>query len=188
MKEWEKSLQQGKKPLQQGKPPKTKHLNKKNLEKLGELTLGERVAMAGEEEAEEAAVESLQSGMTKMDHSKAWGQHNTWLKKQPKEEQDAHARLNKKEKGAAVCLWLLKKNVDKFQHVSQEVKGSSAVLQKERWVSRKTIREQWSEDELDAHLESGRILARQCKKKQGSGNTVILKMKKRSGKPPRSSP
>ena len=40
--------------------------------------------MAAEEETEEAAVESLKQGMTKKDHSKAWGQHNTWLKKQPK--------------------------------------------------------------------------------------------------------
>ena len=156
-----------KKPLQEGKQPRTKHLNKKNLEKLGELTLGERVAMAAEEETEEAAVESLKAGMTKKDHSQAWGQHNTWLKKQPKEEQEAHAKLDKKEKGAAVCLWLLKKNVARFQHHSQEVKGSSAVLQKERWVSLKTILKQWSEDELDAHLESGRILARQCKKNPG---------------------
>ena len=167
LKEGEKSLQQGKKPLQEGKQPRTKHLNKKNLEKLGELTLGERVAMAAEEETEEAAVESLKEGMTKKDHSQAWGQHNTWLKKQPKEEQEAHAKLDKKEKGAAVCLWLLKKNVARFQHHSQEVKGSSAVLQKERWVSLKTILKQWSEDELDAHLESGRILARQCKKNPG---------------------
>ena len=84
MKSQGKSSHQEKKPLQEGKQPRTKHLNKKNLEKLGELTLGERVAMAAEEETEEAAVESLKQGMTKKDHSKAWGQHNTWLKKQPK--------------------------------------------------------------------------------------------------------
>ena len=85
------------------KKPKTKILNKKNLEKLGELTLGERVAMAGEQETEEAAVESLQKGMTKMDHSKARGQHNSWLKKQPKEEQEAHAQLNKRERKVEQC-------------------------------------------------------------------------------------
>ena len=167
LKEGEKPLRQGNKPLQEGKQTKTKQLNKKNLEKLGELTLGERVALAAEEETEEAAVETLKEGMSKIDHSKAWGQHNTWLKKQPKAEQDAHANKTKKEKGDAVCLWLLKKNTERFQHHSQEVKGSSSVLQKERWVSQKTILKAWSEDELDAHLESGRILARQCKKTPG---------------------
>ena len=73
--------------LQKGNNAKTKTLNKRNLNKLGELTLGERVAMAEEEETEEAAVGKLKATMTKQDHSRAWGQHNTWLKKQPKEEQ-----------------------------------------------------------------------------------------------------
>ena len=162
-----KPLQGGKNkgnPLQQGK---AKALPKRNLNKLGELSLGERVAMAGEEETEEAAVEALKGTMSKQDHSKAWGQHNTWLKKQPKEEQEAHAQKSKKEKGEAVVLWLLKTKVQRFQHHSQEVKGTSSTLQKERWVSLKSILKQWSEDELDAHLESGRILARQCKKTPG---------------------
>ena len=138
--------------------------------------------MAEEEETEEAAVGKLKATMTKQDHSRAWGQHNTWLKKQPKEEQEAHAQKSKKEKGEAVVLWVLKAKVQRFQHHSQEVKRSSSFLQKERWVSLKSILKQWSEDELDAHLESGRILARQCKKKTGYGNTVILKMKRRSGR------
>ena len=123
-------LQEGKRkgePLQEGK---TKALTKRNLNKLGELSLGERVAMAGEEETEEAAVETLKETMSKQDHSKAWGQHNTWLKKQPQEEQEAHAQKSKKEKGEAVVLWLLKTKVQRFQHHSQEVKGSSSTLQK----------------------------------------------------------
>ena len=162
-----KPLQEGKNkgnPLQQGK---AKALTKRNLNKLGELSLGERVAMAGEEETEEAAVEALKGTMSKQDHSKVWGQRNTWLKKQPKEEQEAHAQKSEKEKGEAVVLWLLKTKVQRFQHHSQEVKGTSSTLQKERWVSLKSILKQWSEDELDAHLESGRILARQCKKTLG---------------------
>ena len=165
-----KPLQEGKqkgKPLQQGKNAQNGALTKRNLNKLGELTLGERVAMAGEEETEEAAMGKLKETMTKQDHSKAWGQHNTWSKKQPKEEQEAHAQKSKKEKSEAVVLWLLKTKVQRFQHHSQEVKGSSSFLQKERWVSLKSILKQWSEDELDAHLESGRILARQCKKNPG---------------------
>ena len=82
------------------------------------------MAVAGEEETEEAAVETLKGTMSKQDHSKAWGQHNTWLKKQPQEEQEAHAQKSKKEKGEAVVLWLLKTKVQRFQHHSQEVKGS----------------------------------------------------------------
>ena len=123
--------------------------------------------MGGEEETEEAAAVTLKETMTKQDRSKAWGQHNTWLKKQPKEKQEAHAQKSKKEKGEAGFLWLLKATVQRFQHHSQEVKGSSSFLQKEKWVSLKSSLKQWSEDELDAHLESGRILARQCQKKPG---------------------
>ena len=85
--------------------------------------------------------------MTKQDQ----GQHNTWLKKQPKEEQETHAQKSKKETGGAVVLWFLKAKMQRFQHHSQEVRGGSAVpfFQKERSVSLKSILKQWSEDELE---------------------------------------
>ena len=197
-KKQDKASQERKSPCKKGKERGTlatrekrqnQNPEQKKLEQVGWTNpWRERVAMAEEEETEEAAVGKLKETMTKQDHSRAWGQHNTWLKKQPKEEQEAHAQKSKKEKGEAVVLWVLKAKVQRFQHHSQEVKGSSSFLSKRkvgvleinseamvrRWTGRPSGK--WSN------------LGKAVQKKPGYGNTVILKMKRRSERPPRASP
>lgn len=63
-------------------------MKKKNLDKLGKLTLSEKVAKAAEgaETAEEAAQE-LKGMLSKQEHSRVWSKYNCHLKGQPKKEQ-----------------------------------------------------------------------------------------------------
>ena len=136
-------------------------LTKKNLNKLQDMTLQEKVEKATEEEDPEAAAESLKKMMSKQEHSKVWGQHQTFLKSQSKQQQKEHEGKTKKEKSQAVAMWFLEKKAPKFHHQSQEVGAQTSHLQREKWVSWKKLLEEWTEDEIWAHLDSGRIRGRE---------------------------
>ena len=82
-------------------------LTKRNLNKLEDMTLQEKVAKATEEEEPEAAAESLKKMMSKQEHSRVWSQHQTYLRSQSKQQQKEHEQKNKKEKSLAVALWFL---------------------------------------------------------------------------------
>ena len=78
------------------------------------------------------------------------------------EEKEKYTEASKKEKGEMALLWLLKKEHPKFMHISREVEGVSAAKRKEKWVSESVMLTQWTWDELQAHLSSGRIVGREC--------------------------
>ena len=138
-----------------------KKLSKQNLEKLGQMTLQEKLKKAGEEETTEDAKAVLQELMTKEEKNRLWGKHQTAMKSDP-EEKEKYTEASKKEKGEMALLWLLKKEHPKFMHISREVEGVSAAKRKEKWVSESVMLTQWTWDELQAHLSSGRIVGREC--------------------------
>ena len=92
---------------------KDKGLTKENLEKLGSLSLEDKVkAVAETAETEEAAAEALQKAMSKAEKNKAWSKHNTWLNHNPGEK-EALQKATKAEKGLASALFLLRKGREK---------------------------------------------------------------------------
>ena len=70
-------------------------LTKRNLNKLEDMTLQEKVAKATEEEEPEAAAESLKKMMSKQEHSRVWSQHQTHLRANPS---SSKKNMNKKTK------------------------------------------------------------------------------------------
>ena len=59
-------------------------------------------------------------------------------------------------------MWLLKKECPKFLHVTKEVSGEQTASREEKWISEKLMLKQWTKAELESHLQSGRIVAREC--------------------------
>ena len=89
------------------KPGKASKLSKASLEKLGQMSLKDKMKAAAEgaENPDEAAIGS----MPKLEKSKAWGKHQTALMHGPKEEQAAYNDMSKKDKGIAAAASLLEK-------------------------------------------------------------------------------
>ena len=137
-------------------------LKKNNLDKLGKLTLAEKVAKAAEgaETAEEAAQE-LKGMLTKQEHSRVWSKYNCHLKGQPKKEQKEFEKANKGAKGMLAALHMVKSSVPKFPHCSEFLESSSSLQQKEKWVSETKMVELFGQEEFYLHLDSGRISWRQ---------------------------
>ena len=63
------------------KPSKKNALNKKELSKLGKMSLSEKIEKAAETATSpEEAAKGLKSMMTKQDHSSAWSKHNIHMR------------------------------------------------------------------------------------------------------------
>ena len=86
-------------------------LNSKNLKKLGELSLKEKIQAAAEENSdEEQAALVLHCSMSAVEKSNAWNQHQNHLKKsENKSLKKDFESLDRKGKGLATSLFLLKK-------------------------------------------------------------------------------
>ena len=136
---------------------------KKNVKKLGkEKSLVEKVqALAKGAQTAEEAVEQVQQGLDKLDKSKLWSQHQSHLKKDP-EAKEERAKLGKKEKGAEATLWFLRKKVPQFASFSEQRQESTTLRKVDKWMSEKEALTKWSDQELEAHCQSGRVQWREC--------------------------
>ena len=136
---------------------------KKNVKKLGkETSLVEKVqALAKGAQTAEEAVDQVQQGLDKLDKSKLWSQHQSHLKKDP-EAQEEQAKLGKKEKGAQATLWFLRKKVPQFASFSEQRQESTTLKKVDKWMSEKEALTKWSDQELEAHCQSGRVQWREC--------------------------
>ena len=152
----QKAAMKVKKPAQKEKPKAS--LNKGALEKLGKMTLAQKIAKASEEAANpEEAAQALKQLLSKQEHSKVWSKHQTWLRNQAtEEEQKEFEGKGKLDKGLAAAMHLVKQSVPKFMHVRQTVSQSQQYDKKEKWVSEKKMQEEFG-DELWLHLQSGRV-------------------------------
>ena len=128
---------------------------------LQEMSLEEKIALVKQEhpEDEDSQAKALQKVLTKEENSKIWGQHQTYLKRNP---EDARALENasKTEKGLAKSLWFLRKSAGTFHHVQQSLEKEKEMVAKEKWLSHKQIHDRFEDWELDMHLASGRVVWR----------------------------
>ena len=93
-----------------------------------------------------------------------WGQHKTHLKNASAEEQAEHQAKGKLEKCCSSPLLLKGAS---FLHAKEEVEGYSKYNKKEKWGTKKMMLNKFTEDELDMHLASGRVLWRDGPKTWG---------------------
>jgi hypothetical protein len=137
-------------------------LTPKKLALLGNISLTEKVkqAVEGAETPEEAA-EVLKASMSKLEQSKVWGQHQTHLKHSADDAKAFNDLDGKKSKGLASALWFIQNKSTKFQSLQQSVSGTITVAKKDEWLSEKQAVDKFGADELQAHLYSGRIIAKE---------------------------
>ncbi len=142
---------------------KAKKLSKSNLAKLGELSLADKIKAAAEMggEDEEAAAAILKESLTSDENSQVWGRHQTYLNSNPSEKED-YLGKGRKERGMAASLWLMQTAGKKFLSCRTAVGALEKVKKKDEWVSEASMLKVWSEKELSLHLQSGRVIWRQC--------------------------
>lgn len=140
---------------------KKDQLNKNNLKKLGEPSLKEKIQQVAEEhpEDQEAQALVLHSSMSAVEKSNAWNQHQVHLKKKGNESlKKEFEELDKKSKGLSTALFLLKKNKALFASVSKGVSQEVSLKKREKWLTQKEVDAKWTQDELETHLASGRLI------------------------------
>ena len=133
-------------------------LKKSQLQKLGKMTLAQKITKAAEgaETAEEAA-SNLKGMLGKQEHSKVWSRHQTWLKGQSKKEKAEFEKLSKNEKGQAAAMHLIKSSAPKFMQAKESLSQATSFDKKEVWESELQMVERFGESEFWQHVESGRI-------------------------------
>lgn len=136
-------------------------LNKANLEKLGKMTLDDKIEAAAKTEGtEEDKAEALKKSLSKEEHSQVWSKHQTHLKNNPLEKGEMEG-LSKREKGLKAAQWLLQTAGRKYLHVRREVEAKEAMTQKKRWASEKEMLDRFDWEEFQMHIASGRIVWRE---------------------------
>ena len=145
------------------KKPSTvmKHtLKARNLAKLGKMKLVDKIQKAaGENDDPENAAKDLKNLLTKEEATRAWGKHNTWLKNQSEEEQEAH-KSKKEEKGRRL-LFFGEEGSQKVSGMDRTMNAQTSLGQREAWTSEAKLVKEHGREEFDAHVASGRIPWRQ---------------------------
>ena len=130
-----KALGKVKKQILKNKKPDKNALNRKNLEKLGNMSLKEKVSACAEmAEDEEEAAQLLKQNLTSGEAGSLWAKHQSHLKRNP-EDKEEYDKGGKKEKGLAAALWLVKSECKKFWHTSSTVKAGEALKKADKWES-----------------------------------------------------
>ena len=143
-----------------GKAKAKTKLNKKNLNKLGTMTLKEKVEAAAEEGDDvDQQAEILKDKMTSAEKSQVWGRHQTWPKSHVLEKEEFDKK-NKKEKGVAAALWLMQVESKKYIRTSKEVSAKELWKKQDTWETEKQMLKRFTWEEFQAHLTSGRIVSR----------------------------
>ena len=139
-------------------------LKKNTLQKLGQLSLQDKIKKIAEtHDDEHEAAKELQGAMTPAEKSRTWSKHQTHLNKDGNEEEkDAFDKASKNEKGELTALFLMRKEAAKFCNVSRSISTKQEMTFTEKWLSEKEALEKWGDD-LEKHCTSGRVQWRQCK-------------------------
>ena len=148
---------------------KHKSLNKKNLAALPKESLEDKMQRAVETTStpEDAAAE-LKKSLSKVEHSKIWGQHKTFLKNNPDEASADPADGTKKDKGLAAALWFINQKGKRFMNLTHSVGGQVTVKKLDQWQSEKQMLDRFGSAEFEAHCQSGRIMWRECPMTRGT--------------------
>ena len=119
-------------------------------------------AAAEEAEDPDQAAIVLHESMSKLETSKAWGKHQTALKHGSKEEQAAYNDLSKRDKGIAAAAFLLEKGGKSYMSALKNVSVGEKVTKNDDWQTELQILAKFTPDELDLHLQSSRVVWREC--------------------------
>ena len=125
------------------------------------MTLDEKMEKVAEEATDqEEAAEMLKAAMSKKEHSSVWQKHQTHLKSNP-EEKEALQKASHKEKGLAAALWLLSKSKPAYFQKEEKAQAGHSLKKVEEWCSWKQMLAKFDEEELNLHLNSGRVIWRE---------------------------
>lgn len=142
--------------------PKTS-LRKGNLDKLGQMSLKDKVKKNSEghdDEIEAAMV--LKDHMSPEEKVRSWNRHNKHLSKVGNEEEkEEFNNSSKKDKGTLTAIWLLRTEAPKFCTVARKASLEKVLKKREKWLSEKEALEKWGETDLNKHVESGRVTYRE---------------------------
>jgi hypothetical protein len=145
------------------KPGKASKLSKASLEKLGQMSLKDKMKAAAEgAEDPNAAAIVLHESMSKLEKSKAWSKHQAALKHGSKEEQAAYNDMSKKDKGIAAAAFLLEKEGKSYMTALKKVSVGEKVTKTDDWQTELQMLAKFTKDELELHLQSGRVVWREC--------------------------
>lgn len=151
------------KPLRKGlkaKPATKRPLKRGDVKKLGQMSLNDKIKkIADETDDEVTAAMALKEEMTTGEKSKAWQKYGFHLNKNENERKEFED-CTKKEKGLKIALWLVRSQAPKFCTVAKQSSVQQNLCKKEKWLSEKQARDKWG-DELERHLESGRVQAQE---------------------------
>ena len=133
------------------------------MEKLGQMSLKDKMKAAAEgaEDPNEAAI-VLHDSMSKLEKSKAWSKHQAALKHGSKQEQAAYNDLSKKDKGIAAAAYLLEKEGKQYMTALKKVSVGEKVTKADNWETELQMLANFTPEELDPHLQSGRVVWREC--------------------------
>ena len=131
--------------------------------KLGEMSLKDKVKKISEEHEDEVgAAMVLKETMSNEEKTKAWNRHNKHLQKVGNEEEkEEFQNASKKEKGLLTALWLMRSDSPKFCTVARAASLDKVLTKTEKWLSEKEAIEKWGHDDLNKHIESGRVIWRE---------------------------
>lgn len=102
-------------------------LNNANLEKLGQMSLTDKIkAAAGQGETIEEQAVILKDPLTKDGHSQVLGRHQAHLNNNPLEK-GVMEGLSKKETGLKAAAWLMQVAGKKYLHASKEVSATESL-------------------------------------------------------------
>ena len=133
-------------------------LNRSNLEKLGKMSLDEKIkAAATQGGTSEEQTQTLKDSLTKEEHAKVWSRHQTHLKNNPLEKGELEG-MSKKEKDMRAAQYLMDTSGRKYLHASREVVAKQKTTKMDSWMSEKQATDKFGWDELVLHCNSGRVV------------------------------
>jgi len=137
-------------------------LSAKNLAMLGKVSLDEKVKQAVEQtDTPEEAAAVLKASMSKLEASKVWGQHQTHLKNDAAAAEEHQLTEGKHAKGLAAALWFISKKNKSYQTLQQSLGSNITVQKTDAWMSEKQAVDKFGWEELQAHLQSGRVISKE---------------------------
>ena len=114
----------------------------------------------------ETKVQILRESLTPSDWNKANSRFSTAAKKTADlatAAENANKQQGRLGHRQIVAGWLLDPSVSSvFTSLTHKVTGGQKITKKDTWVSWKKISETWSEEEIELHLNTGRIVTREC--------------------------
>ena len=155
------------KPLNKGAAKTNPPLNKGTLNKLGQLSLRDKVKQIAESQEDEVeAAMVLKEEMTPAEKVRAWNRYDTHLKKDGNEEEkEEFKNSSKNEKGLKAALFLMRTEAPKFCSVSKQASLEQQLTKNEKSLSEKEAIEKWGEDDLYKHCASGRVIYKETSTK-----------------------